>query len=243
MLPELVDDALLPTSTAVIIDVLRASTTIVHALANGARAVHPCVSVEEAQQIAARFPTERRLLGGERGGVKIPGFDLGNSPFEYGPEVVGGKEVIFTTTNGTRALNRCLAAQKIVVGAFVNISAVARSVQAEETDVLLCCAGTDGHLTAEDVLFAGALVDLLTAGSPQSFDTDLGAELARDFTRQRSKSDDTWRNAMRSSRGGANLIELGYERDIDRAITRDLFDVVPEWDRESGILVPTSGRC
>ncbi len=241
MLPELVDDALLPTSTVVIIDVFRASTTIIHALANGATAVHPCVSVEDAQKLAERFPPDQRLLGGERGGVKIPGFELGNSPFEYTPEIVRDKEVIFTTTNGTRALNRCLAARRIVIGAFVNISAVARSLQSSNDDVLLVCAGTAGRLTAEDILFAGSLVESLTEPADQPFATDLGAELARDFTRQRSKSNDAWQSAMQASRGGANLMALGYERDIERSITRDVFEVVPVWDRESGVLVAAIG--
>ncbi len=240
MLPELVDDALLPSATAVIIDVFRASTTIIHALANGARAVHPCMSVDDAQKLAERYPPEQRLLGGERGGVKIPGFDLGNSPFEYTPEIVRGKDVIFTTTNGTRALNRCLVARQILIGAFVNITAVARLLRTSPDDVLLVCAGTAGQLTAEDILFAGSLVEILMADTDQPFETDLGAELSRDFTRQRNKNDPTWQSAMRSSRGGANLMSLGYERDIARSVTRDVFDVVPVWDAAAGKLVAAS---
>ncbi len=103
MLPELVDDSLLASSTVVVIDIFRASTTIIHALAHGARAIHPCLSVDDAQRIAVTLPTPQRLLGGERGGVKIAGFDLGNSPFEYTSDVVHGKDIVFTTTNGTKA--------------------------------------------------------------------------------------------------------------------------------------------
>jgi 2-phosphosulfolactate phosphatase len=237
MLPELVDDTLLPSATAVIIDVFRASTTIVHALANGARVVHPCLTVEDATQLADRFPREQRLLGGERGGVKIPGFDLGNSPFEYTPEVVTGKDIIFTTTNGTRALRRCLAARRIIVGGFINISAMATLLLESTDDVLLVCAGNAGHLTAEDILFAGSLVEILTVNAENGFVTDLGAELACEFTRHKSQPDATWQAAMRTSRGGSNLVFLGYERDIERSITRDAFDIVPVWDAEAEVIV------
>lgn len=237
MLPELVDDALLATSTAVIIDIFRASTTIVHALANGARAVHPCLTVEAAQSRASQLPSDQRLLGGERGGVRIEGFDLGNSPFEYASDVVKGKEIVFTTTNGTKALNRCRNALRVVIGSFVNISAVAKLLLSAPGDVLLVCAGTDGHMTAEDILFAGALVEELTRSHPRLFQLDICAEISRDFRQQRAKSKETWRSAMQSSRGGSNLVALGYERDIERATTRDLFDVVPVWDQESGTIV------
>lgn len=233
MLPELVDDSLLATSTVVIIDIFRASTTIIHALAHGARRVHPCLSVDDARQIAAKIPPDQRLLGGERGGIKIAGFDLGNSPFEYTPDVVDGKDIIFTTTNGTKALNRCREAKRIVIGGFVNISAIAKLLASSSDDALLVCAGTDGHLTAEDILFAGSLVDILIRDAGQSYQLDIGGEISREFALRRSKCDHDWQAAMRSSRGGSNLIALGYERDIERSIERDRFDVVPMWDCES----------
>ena len=98
------------------------------------------------------------ILGGERGGLPIPGFDLGNSPAEYTRERVAGKTVVFTTTNGTRAMQRCKQASRVLLGAFVNFSAVCRELGGVE-QVVLVCAGTDGHVTREDTLFAGAVVD------------------------------------------------------------------------------------
>jgi 2-phosphosulfolactate phosphatase len=169
--------------------------------------------------------------------VRIPGFDLGNSPFEYEPSIVDGKDVIFTTTNGTRALNRCEAARRILIGAFINMSALSRELANSSGDVLLCCAGNAGQLTAEDILFAGSIVEELTARDPLTFDCDIGAELSREFMRQRSKSESAWNAAMRSSRGGANLMSLGYEQDIERSITRDVFDIVPVWDAKERVLV------
>src|SRR5262245_9024917 len=102
--PELFQSGDLHDGVAVVIDVLRASTTIVQALAAGALAVIPCSEVDEAERLAARFRPGTALLGGERKGVRIAGFDLGNSPGEYTPAVLRGKTLIFTTTNGTRAL-------------------------------------------------------------------------------------------------------------------------------------------
>jgi hypothetical protein len=132
-LARLIDVYLLPTlverpqelagKAVVVIDVLRATTTIIHALAAGAAEVTVCQEVDEALRLAASRP-QRAVLGGERGGLPIAGFDLGNSPTAYSRERVAGREVIFTTTNGTRAMARCSAARRILIGAFVNFSAM-----------------------------------------------------------------------------------------------------------------------
>src|SRR5579862_6055151 len=126
LLPALVEPEELAASTVVVIDVLRASTTINQALAEGATEVIPCLEVEEARRIAAGLPSGLTVLGGEREGLRIPDFDLGNSPGEYRPDTVAGKTVVFTTTNGTRAMIACRAASRVLVGAFVNWSAVCK---------------------------------------------------------------------------------------------------------------------
>jgi 2-phosphosulfolactate phosphatase len=98
------------------------------------------------------------VLGGERGGKRIEGFDLGNSPAEYKPALVAGKTVLFTTTNGTRAMQMCRQAQKVLIGSFANFSAMCRELgKLDHVDIL--CAGTDGQITREDVLFAGAVIE------------------------------------------------------------------------------------
>lgn len=235
MLPALLDPAALPGSLAVMIDVLRASTTIVHALAHGAAGVVPRESIEQARETAAAKPPGSVLLGGERGGERIDGFDLDNSPLAYTPEVVADKTVVFTTTNGTRALEKCAAAERIFVGGFVNRAALLRVLHTDGRPVHLVCAGTDGHLTAEDILLAGCVaVELLGAGSGPSQDLapgslDVQTQMAIDYYRARSGDESTFRQTMRASRGGQNLIRLGHEADIDRAGDRDLFDLVPEW--------------
>ena len=111
LLPELAPPGRLAGGLALVIDVLRATTTIVHALAAGCTAVRPCVHVEEARQLAGEMRAGRVLLAGERGGVPVPGFDLGNSPHEYTAKLCQGKTVVLTTSNGTRALARAAEAQ------------------------------------------------------------------------------------------------------------------------------------
>jgi 2-phosphosulfolactate phosphatase len=243
LLPNLVESDELAGKTVVVVDVLRATTTIIHALSAGATEVIPSLEVEEATRLAATRPGTA-LLGGERSGRKIPGFDLGNSPTEYTPDVVGGKSVIFTTTNGTRALNRCRKAQRVLIGAFVNISAICRELTDVE-QIAIVCAGTDGHVTREDTLFAGAVVHELvgqdsscrvqqtTAGQVLPYMLNDQAEIAADAWRA-STHDLTGFNplgaALRASRGGRNLIEIGAENDIDLAAEIDKFDRVPQLD-------------
>lgn len=230
LLPALVEPDELTGKTAVVIDVLRATTTIIHALAAGASQVVPCLEVEDARRVVAEIPGQI-VLGGERGGLPIPGFDLGNSPADYTPARVGGKILAFTTTNGTRAMRHCRAARRILIGAFVNFSAVCRELLSDDK-VALVCAGTNGHVTREDSLFAGAVVAELTRDFSPAILNDQ-AEIAADAWRA-CASDLTGRNllgsALRASRGGRNLIETGQENDIDLAAQIDRFDFVPELD-------------
>src|SRR5437868_5563075 len=122
--PELVEDRSLRGTIAVAVDVLRASTTIIHALAAGCIAVRPCLEVWEARAMAAEIPKDQVLLGGERHGKRLPDFDLGNSPAEYTPSVCAGKTLVLTTTNGSRAIHQAIGAERILIAAFVNLSAV-----------------------------------------------------------------------------------------------------------------------
>ncbi len=170
-----------------VIDILRASSTIVTALSRGAAAVLPCLTVEEALSIRDRHPPGTVLLGGERGGVRIEGFDLGNSPREYTAEKIRDRFVGFTTTNGTRALLRSLEATKIFVGSFLNLSRIVDVLSDSALPIHLVCAGTDGQITGEDVLFAGAVCQRLTgndsAGGSSFVLTD-SAEIALSMWRE-----------------------------------------------------------
>lgn len=235
LLPTLFEPEEVRGGIAVILDILRASTTITHALANGAKAVIPVGEVDEARRIAADFPKGSVLLGGEREGVLIEGFDLDNNPFAYSREVVAGRTIVFTTSNGTRALLRAAPADRVLIGSFVNLQAVVNVLVGDPRPVHLVCAGTKGKITIEDSLCAGAIVDrLLTAtGESEANWTDDQLRLALDVYRRESRDAETFRRAMRSGYGGRNCMRLGFENQIERAATHDLFDLVPEYDNDS----------
>ncbi|HUE73005.1 MAG TPA: 2-phosphosulfolactate phosphatase [Pirellulaceae bacterium] len=252
LLPSLVEPERIAGRTAVVIDVLRATTTIVHALASGAAEVRVCQEVDDARRFAADYPGA--VLAGERGGLPIPGFQLGNSPLEFTPAAVGGKTVLFTTTNGTRAMARCQGARRVLLAAFVNFSAICRELSEELASpsqssplaprvdrqagslshgVAIVCAGTDGEVTREDTLLAGAIVDDLAAHSGLKLSLNDQAEIAADAWRS-CRADlgghDPLGRALRHSRGGRNLIEIGLENDIAIAAEIDKFDLVPVLD-------------
>ena len=239
-LPTLVEPHEVRGGVAVVIDLLRASTTIIHAVAAGAKAVIPCLEVEQARAIAANlFPSEV-VLGGERHGELIEGFDLDNSPLRYTPEAVGGKTVVFTTTNGTRALLRCTEADRVFVGAFSNLNAVVELLAALEQPVHLVCAGTRGKITAEDVLCAGAIATAFDVAVGMIQVTDDQARIAMDHYRLNVESRIALNRALEQSIGGRDLLELGFGRDIERAAVWDAFRVVPEYSAGTGRVTPAT---
>jgi 2-phosphosulfolactate phosphatase len=245
-LPALMNTANLAGGTAVIIDILRASSTIITAIHNGAKRVIPCGTPDEARQIREQSPTDAVLLGGERGGVLIEGFDCGNSPTEYAPLRVAGHTIAFTTTNGTQALLKSASAETILIGAFVNRQAVVNRLHADQRPVHLVCAGTDGEITGEDVLFAGAVVEALQhrqASDLQRWKLNDCAGIAQSFWRQ-SVGDNSLvgsvdnlsariESAMRVTHGGRNLIDLGYDNDIRLCSAVDCISRVPVFSRAS----------
>jgi len=227
LLPNLVPPGRLSGGVAVVIDVLRATTTIIHALAAGCAAVRPCAEVDEAKALAGQMRAGRVLLGGERDGVALPGFDLGNSPGEYTPRACKGKTLVFTTSNGTRALLRAAEAERVLLAAFVNYSAVCEQLGQETRPVHLVCAGTEGEVSLEDVVLAGALVDYLCeVGEVEVNDS---GRLAWDCFENHGR---LLLGALEVSRGGANLRRLGYDEDIRAAAAVDKFALVPELRRE-----------
>lgn len=145
---------------AVVIDVLRASTTAITALTNGCQAIIPAMDVTEAGELARRLG-DNCVLGGERNGLKIEGFHLGNSPREYTAEVVNGKTIVLTTTNGTKAIRMATGASQILIASFANIAAIVKHLAAQNMDVSLICAGRHGGFSFEDTACAGAIIEAL----------------------------------------------------------------------------------
>ena len=166
-----VDPALLAEATVVVIDVVRATTTMVEALANGARAIYPTASTEEAVKLLASLGRDDTLLCGERKGVKVEGFDLGNSPAEFARTVVEGKRIVMCTTNGTVALAGVQEADRVFACAFTNLGAVADAVRGEE-EVVVVCAGRMGRFSLDDAVCAGHLLKRLGVDATDSAHND-----------------------------------------------------------------------
>jgi 2-phosphosulfolactate phosphatase len=203
----------LSATTCVVFDVLRATSSMVTALANGAQAIHPVRTIEEARALGERFPDA--VLGGERHGERIEGFHLGNSPLEYRERVPA--RIITTTTNGTVGLRACDPARETLVGAILNLDAVGRRI-ADRESVLVVCAGTFETLAAEDVLAAG----MLCAALPGATLTD-AAEVALAYFKS---SGPDLAVALRRTRNGRALLGKNRVGEIDWCAQRGLYDVV-----------------
>jgi 2-phosphosulfolactate phosphatase len=212
---------------AVVIDVLRATTTILHALAAGCDAVRPCATVEEARHLADYLPAGKVILGGEREGLPLPRFDLGNSPGEYTPARCKGTTLVLTTTNGTKALLHAAQAERVLLAAFGNFSAVCEQLKDERRPVHILCAGEEGAVSLDDTLLAGALVDFLV--SRREVDPDDGARLAWDCFEHHGRH---LEESLRLGAGGVRLSALGYDDDIRAAARVDQFALVPELRRD-----------
>lgn len=246
-LPQLADADDLRGATAVVIDVLRASTTIIHALDAGAEAVVACREIEQARSWLAKAGGAEVVLGGERGGLPIEGFDLGNSPDEYSPDRVGGRTVVLTTTNGTAAIEHAQKADHILIGAFVNATAVFRHLLRAER-IALVCAGTDGQYSLDDLLAAGYWVNRLQRESGLTFAYNAQAITALEAWRTRfplphaagdSEIDpDRLAAELRNTPGGVNLIRVGLADDILTAARIDRFSLVPMLDPVDGQIRP-----
>jgi 2-phosphosulfolactate phosphatase len=238
-LPTLVAENALVGSTAVVIDLLRASTTICQALASGAADVVPFLEIDDAKAAAAaaNSATDRDaiLLGGERGGKRIEGFDLGNSPAEYTPAAVAGRRVFLTTTNGTRALHHARLARRVVVGSLVNLSAVVASIR-KDPQIDILCAGTGSEVTREDLLAAGAIVDTLCFADEAVWQLNEYADAARRDWRDVCEAaravgrtiDKHLAIELRGTPGGRNLLSIGMDQDLVACARIDALDVLPE---------------
>lgn len=222
-----IDDLVLRDANVVVIDVLRASTTIVHAMAAGAREIIPVGTADQAMKIAGSLFSTSSLVCGERNGKPIEGGKLGNSPAEYTPKSVGGKSLIFMTTNGAPALLKAKYARHCFVAAFANISAAAQAVVAlpniEEEGVAILTSGREGDFSLEDALCAGLLVErLINLGLEVNLSDTV--RVARSLWRQYG---DDLEGALRASDHGRYLISIGYEQDIADCAKVDTHSIVP----------------
>jgi 2-phosphosulfolactate phosphatase len=206
----------------VLVDVLRATTTIVTALANGVEAIVPVATHEEARRLKA----EGYLVASEKDGVQLDWADFGNSAFSFTREAVGGKTLVYCTTNGTRALHIAGAASGVAVGAFINISAVTEWLTARHRDVVILCSGWKNKFCLEDSLFAGALARrLLDTGA---FRTECdSAAAAMDLW---ALAEDDVLGYVEKAAQRHRLKKLGLDDVLPYSFTCDVVDVVPVFD-------------
>ncbi len=224
MVPSPPDSDALLDRTIVVIDVLRATSVVVHAMSQGALEIIPVVSVEEAFQMTRVFPRSSVLLGGERESRNIPGFDLGNSPQEYMAEKVKGKKLILTTTNGTKAFHLVSSGKEILVGSFLNIGAVARRCLESPGNLLIFPSGDEGHFSLEDTVCGGMLIDLIARSETKPISlTD--ASYNAQILYQRFK--DNLLEAFHLSHHGKELMNRGLEDDLVYSAQINITSLVP----------------
>ncbi|MGO9465127.1 MAG: 2-phosphosulfolactate phosphatase [Isosphaeraceae bacterium] len=240
LLPSLIPPGSLPGAMVVVVDVLRATTVMVHALAAGCQAVIPCGEIDEAKSVASRLPAGTALLAGERLGLPIPGFALGNSPADFTAEACAGKTLVMTTTNGTRAILSSLEARRVYIASFANLTATVDAMEVkfqrrDRAPLHIVCAGTEGFISLEDSLLAGALAArlLLPAGGTEPEGRRLGNDEAlivvsewldvERYQRERPLS-----RLLCLGRGGQNVQRIGRAGDIDDAAAFDRFSLVAE---------------
>jgi len=201
----------------VVVDIFRATSCMTTAFAHGVEAIIPVAKLDEC--LALR--SEDTFTAGERDGKKVDGFDFGNSPFEYMAPNLRGKRIAFTTTNGTQAIVKSLGAKQIIVGSFLNISAVTNFIQQNSDSVLVVCAGWKGKVNLEDTLFAGALVENLKGNIEPDCDAPLAAAHLYDIARHDMKG------FLSNSSHVKRLARLGVIKDIEFCLTPDQYNVVP----------------
>ena len=209
----------------VVIDVLRATTTIVTAIANGAKAVVPAASAEEAVRMTANLERDEYMLAGERRALRIEGFTLGNSPDEMTPDTVAGRTIFLATTNGTPALLAAQAGGPVLVGAAVNFTALverAREAFVAASDLAIVCAGRERQFALEDAYTAGRLVKAVKRGR-RRVELNDAARVALAITGEFAD----WSAALKVSAAAAQLRDAGLGDDVAFCATEDRFGVVP----------------
>lgn len=199
----------------VVIDIFRATTTIVTAMANGIHQVKTCLEAEEA--IALK--KEGYLVGGERNGLKLEAMDVDNSPLTFLNDVYANCKLAISTTNGTKAVDFSLKAKEIIIGAFVNISAVVDYISNSDLDVLLVCAGWKGKMSTEDFMFAGAVISQL---SDDFLLTD-SSEIALSYY------DESYATKLVSCEHALRLNKLEKQEDVSFCLSKDLYGIVPKY--------------
>lgn len=203
--------------TVVIVDILRATSCMTAALAHGVSSITPFASLDECLS----SKTSGCYTAGERNGEKVEGCDLGNSPFEYMDEKLRGKKISFTTTNGTQAISKSKNAREIVIGSFLNLSALVQYLKKGQNNILVVCAGWKGRVNLEDTVFAGAVVEHLKDIVTPECDAPVMAQHL--YNQAKNDLMDFLKDCSHIKR----LKRLNIIKDIEFCLTPDQYKVVP----------------
>lgn len=216
--------------TIVVVDILRATSCMVTAFEFGVESIIPVAKVEECKKLQ----NEGLLAAAERDGMKVEGFDLDNSPFSYMEEYLKGKTIAITTTNGTQAIAKSIEAHEIVIGSFLNLSAVSEYIVEAERDCIILCAGWKGHYNLEDSLFAGALISALKGHFSVSQDAALSTQLLYE------SSKNNLLDLVKKSSHVQRLAKLNIHKDIEFCLTIDKYKVLPIYNKGKLVNVNSS---
>lgn len=206
----------------VVIDVLRATSAMCSAFENGVEKIIPVATVDEARE----YKKQDFIVGAERNGIPLEGFDFGNSPYSYMSEKVKGETIVMSTTNGTQAIDVSREAYKVVIGAFTNITALCNWLKAQNRSVLLLCSGWKNRFNLEDTLFAGAVSEILLEDKT-TYKYGDGA-LSSMYLYQSAKSNPY--QFLKNSSHATRLSEMGLKKDIRYCLAHDKTSIIPILD-------------
>lgn len=217
-----VEEIYFTNKTTVVIDVLRATTTIVTALANQAKEIIPVSAIEFAMKVSGDTFSGQTLLAGERNTQKIDGFSLGNSPLEFTTEIVKGKSIVFYTTNGSKAIVKAKYSSTLIISSFLNVSSVAKSISKSE-DIVILCSGNNGLFSFEDSVCAGALIDELFEISGDINIDDASKTCLFLYLKNKKRL----KKMLSETEHGIKLVDSGFDKDIEYASQKNIFNIVP----------------
>lgn len=218
--------------TTVVIDILRATSTIVSALDNGAREIIPVNTVEFAMKVSGTSFGGQTLLAGERNAVKIDGFAMGNSPLEFQPEIINGKSIILYTTNGSKAIVKAKFSEHLFIGSFNNLFAIVKHLTTLGQDTVIVCSGMSGMFCMEDSVCAGMMLDEIRKTTPDVELTDSGKAC---LVLYESVKDDLLA-MIKKTEHGRILEEKGFAEDLDHCAKVGISDLVPVYS--TGVIKP-----
>lgn len=218
---------LIKDKVVIVIDILRATSVITTAFMNGCKEVIPVLTVEEAFEIKKQ--NNDCILGGERRAVKIEGFDLSNSPLEYTREIVQGKTVVLSTTNGTRAITSCKDSHTLLIGSMLNASAIANKVLEINKDIVIVNSGTNGEFSMDDFICTGYIINKIVGENKEADLTDIAKASLKVYEEH---SDII--SYIKDARHYGVMKNLGLVEDIEYCIKKDICRIVPKCANKNG---------